>query len=47
MNITIHSGNWEELDVDALAVPLAKGSTVDAALDARLGGLPPLGQAHG
>ena len=40
MNITIHSGNWEELDVDALAVPLAKGSTVDAALDARLGGLP-------
>ncbi len=40
MNITIHSGNWEELDVDALAVPMAKGSTVDAALDARLGGLP-------
>ena len=40
MNITIHSGNWEELDVDALAVPMAKGGTVDAALDARLGGLP-------
>jgi len=40
MNITIHSGNWEELDVDALAVPLAKGTTVDAALDTRLGGLP-------
>ena len=40
MNITIHSGNWEELDVDALAVPMAKGSTVDAALDVRLGGLP-------
>ena len=40
MNITIHSGNWEELDVDALAVPMAKGRTVDAALDARLGGLP-------
>ncbi|MDC0143980.1 leucyl aminopeptidase [Verrucomicrobia bacterium] len=40
MNITIHSGNWEELDVDALAVPMAKGSIVDAALDARLGGLP-------
>ena len=40
MNITIHSGNWEELDVDALAVPMVKGSTVDAALDARLGGLP-------
>jgi len=40
MNITIHSGNWEELDVDALAVPMTKGSTVDAALDVRLGGLP-------
>ena len=40
MNITIHSGNWEELDVDALAVPMAKGSTVDAALDVRLGSLP-------
>ena len=40
MNITIHSGNWEELDVDALAVPMVKGSTVDATLDARLGGLP-------
>ena len=40
MNITIHSGNWEELDVDALAVPMAKGGTVDAVLDARLGGLP-------
>lgn len=40
MNITIHSGNWEELDVDALAVPMAKGSTVDATLDVRLGGLP-------
>ena len=39
MKITIHSGNWEELDIDALAVPLATGTTPDATLDARLGGL--------
>ena len=39
MKITIHSGNWEELDIDALAVPQATNATPDAALDARLGGL--------
>ena len=39
MKITIHSGNWEELDIDALAVPRAADATPDAALDARLGGL--------
>ena len=39
MKITIHSGNWEELDIDALAVPQAADATPDAALDARLGGL--------
>ena len=39
MKITIHSGNWEELDIDALAVLQAANATPDAALDARLGGL--------
>ena len=39
MNITIHSGNWEELQVDALAIPLTAGTSPDSALDARLGGL--------
>ena len=39
MNITIHSGNWEELQVDALAIPLAKDSPLNAALDVNLGGL--------
>ena len=31
MNITIHSGNWEELQVDALAIPLIAGAAPDAA----------------
>ena len=39
MKITIHSGNWEELDIYALAVLQAANATPDAALDARLGGL--------
>ena len=39
MNITIHSGNWEKLQVDALAIPLIAGAAPDAVLDARLGGL--------
>ena len=39
MNITIHSGNWEELQVDALAVLAAKGASVNPELDARLSGL--------
>ena len=39
MNITMHSGNWEELQVDALAIPLIAGAAPDAALDARLSGL--------
>jgi len=39
MNITIHSGNWDELQVDALALPLAKSAPVNAALNDRLGGL--------
>ena len=39
MNITIHSGNWEELQVDALAVLAAKGASVTPELDARLSGL--------
>ena len=39
MNITIHSGNWEELQIDALAIPLAKDTPLNAALDANLGGL--------
>ena len=39
MKITIHSGNWEELDIDALAIPRPAGTTPDPALDARLGGL--------
>ena len=40
MNITIHSGNWEELQVDALAVLAVKGAPMNSALDSRLGGLP-------
>ena len=39
MNITIHSGNWEELEIDALAIPLAVEEAPDSALDARLDGL--------
>ena len=39
MNITIHSGNWEELEIDALAIPLAAEEVPDGALDARLDGL--------
>ena len=39
MNITIHSGNWEELEIDALAIPLAAEEAPDGALDARLNGL--------
>ena len=39
MNITIHSGNWEELQIDALAIPLAKDTPLNAVLDANLGGL--------
>ena len=39
MNITVHSGNWEELEIDALAIPLAAEEAPDGALDARLDGL--------
>ncbi len=39
MNITIHSGNWEELEIDALAIPLAAEEVPESALDARLDGL--------
>ncbi|MDP7011601.1 MAG: leucyl aminopeptidase [Verrucomicrobiota bacterium] len=39
MKTTIHTGNWEELKVDALAIPLTAGAAPDAGLDARFNGL--------
>jgi leucyl aminopeptidase len=39
MKITTHSGNWEELEIDALAIPLAVEEDLDSELNVRLDGL--------
>ena len=39
MNITIHSGNWEELEIDALAIPMAADQVPNDVLDGRVEGL--------
>ena len=39
MKITTYSGNWEELEIDALAIPLAVEEDLDSELNVRLDGL--------
>ena len=39
MNITIHSGNWEELEIDALAIPMVADQMPNDVLDGRVEGL--------
>ena len=39
MKITTHSGNWEEIEIDALAIPLEAEEALDSELNVRLDGL--------
>ena len=39
MKITTYSGNWEELEIDALAISLAAEEDLDSELNVRLDGL--------
>ena len=39
MNITIHSGNWEELEIDALVIPMVSDQMPNDVLDDRVEGL--------
>ena len=39
MNITIHTGKWEELEIDALAIPMTTNQVPNDVLDGRVDGL--------